>query len=331
MSISKQSAASLALYLAISHPGVFDAFVASLPGARGALGRFGFFGDDGDVSDDSSGDFSADDFSSLDDNTDYENADGSLQLLTSSGSDLTDSGQVDDSNINENLRELGVDTTDEPTIVVPGSAADTGNLGVVPGSSADPLTQSVDITDVPVATIDEVTPDIQSISSSQAVASIGAPAVAAAAQAIASPSGLAAVANATTAYLNNQALQGEENTALQSQANNIQAQLQMAAIDHPATGVAYVTGANGQQVPVLANSSTGVPLLSSSGAYIPASTGAGILSALTSSSSLMPLLVIGGIGLLLVLMLGHHGGSSGGGGGGTHAPARRAPHFIEVE
>ena len=343
MSISKQSAASLALYLAISHPGLFDAFVGTLPGAAptlGRFGRFGFLGDD--TTDDGSTDFSADDFSSLDDNTNYENPDGSLQLLTSAGTDMSDTSLVDDSNINENLRELGVDTSySEPTdsatyggtvTPVPGSAADTGNLGVVPGSSVDPLSQPVQLSDIPVPdlTVDDVTPIVQGISSSNAVASIGAPAVAAAANALTSPSGLNALANVTTAYLQNQALQGEEQTALQSQANNINAQLQMAAIDHPATGVAYVTGSNGQQVPVLANSSTGVPLVGANGSYIPASTGSSILSALTSSSSLMPLLLIGGAGLLLLLLLGGGSGHNSS-GSAPHAPPRRGPKFIEVE
>jgi len=282
---------------------------------------------------------SADDFSSLDDNTNYENDDGSLQLLDTSGSDLTDSGEVNDSNINENLRELGIATPPDDSTAdtatygqsfapVPGSAADTGNLGVVPGSGADPLSASVNVTPVEIPSIDDVTPDIQSISSSNAVQSIGAPAVAAAASALTTPNALAALANTTTAFLQNQALAGEEQTQLSAQAANIQAQMQMAAIDHPATGVAYVTGANGQQVPVLANSSTGVPLVGANGAYIPAATGAGILSALTSSSALVPALVIGGIGLLLVLLLGHHDGH-------PSAPAQpahhRSPKFLEIE
>lgn len=337
MALSKQSAASLALYMAIAHPGAFDAFVSSLPGAPRVFGSFGFLGDD--TSDDGSDDLTADDFSSLDDNTNYENPDGSLQLLSSAGTDMSDTSQlVDDSNINENLRELGVDTSSEPTIVVPGSAADTGNVGVVPGSSADPLSQSVvidtgtpDLTDVAQSDLNDATTALQSISGSATVHSIGAPAVAAAAQALTSPNALQAIAATTTAYLQNQAAQGEEATALQSQANNINAQLAMAAIDHPATGVVYVAGANGAQVPVLANSSTGVPLVGANGAYIPASTGAGILSAITTSSALVPALVIGGLGLLLLLMLGHHPSGGGSAGGASHAPARRTPKFIEVE
>lgn len=328
--LSRESAASLALYLAIAHPGIFDAFIGTLPGAVHTLGRFGFFGDDGD---DASDDL---DFDTSDDDSDYENDDGSLQMLDTS----TDDGQVDDSNINENLRELGVavpaDDANADTATyggsvtpVPGSAADTGNLGVVPGSSADPLSQSLSASDLSIPDLNDVTPDVQSISSSNAVQSIGAPAVAAATQAIASPSGLAAVANAATAYLNNQAAQGAEATALQEQANNIGAQLEMAAIDHPATGVTYVTGANGQQVPVLANASTGAPLIGANGQYIPAATGAGILSALTSGSALGPILIIGGIGLLLLLVLGHH--PQHGGSGTAHASPRRGPRFIEVE
>lgn len=348
MSLSRESAASLALYLAIAHPGVFDAYAGTLPGALSTLGRYrprarlGYLGDDDsdDTSDDSSDDLA---FDTSDDDADYENSDGSLQLLSTGGTDLDSSDQVDDSNVDEDLRELGVATpsdtqTDSATYggtvtPVPGSAADTGNLGVVPGSSADPLSQTVDVSDVPLPTIDEATPAIQSISSSNAVQSIGAPAVQAVASALTSPSALQALANTTTAYLNNQALAGEEQTALQSQANNLNASLQMAAIDHPATGVTYVTGANGQQEAVVSNAATGAPLVGADGAYVPASTAAGILSAITSSSALGPVLIIGGIGLLLLLLLGHHGHSGGGGAssGGSAPRAPRSPRFIEVE
>jgi hypothetical protein len=332
MSLSKQSAASLALYLAIAHPGIFDAFIGTLPGAVPALGRFGFFGDDGD-------DTTSDDFSTLDDNTDYENDDGSLQLLDVPTDDSSE--EVDDSNINENLRELGVETTDDTMPPVTGSAADTGNLGVEPGSSADPLSQSLTASDMAIPdlniTSDEsldlnsVTPAVQSISGSSAVQSIGAPAVGAVTAALTSPQALNALGNITTAYLQNQAAAGEEQTALQMQANNISAQMQMAALDHPATGVAYVTGPNGQQEAVLSNASTGAPLVGANGQYIPAATGAGILSALTSSSAIGPLLIIGGIGLLLLLLLGHHPAGGGASGNASHAPRHRSPKFIEVE
>lgn len=325
MSLSRESAASLALYLAIAHPGIFDAFVSSLPGARQV--GLGGLGDDGDVSDTS-------------DESDFENSDGSLQEITPYSDELdnqytdADFENTDTSSSAQDLRELGVPTYSDP---VTGSAADVGNLSVVPGSGADPLSAPVQLSDVPLPddlttpTLDDITAPLQSISSSQAVQSIGAPAVGAVTSALTSPGALNAIANVTTAYLQNQALAGQENTALQEQANNIGAQLQMAAIDHPATGVTYVTGPNGEQEPVLTNASTGVPLLGANGEYIPASTGAGILSTLSTSTALKPLLILGGIGLLLLLLLGHHPTGGASGGSLSHTPPRRAPKFIEVE
>lgn len=325
MALSKQSAASLALYLSIEMPGVFDTFVSGLPGAH-AVG-LGFFGDDSDLDFDPADDASPD--------SDFENEDGSLMELDDPGAPTTD----DDAQSMENLRELGVgdDTYSTP---VPGSAADTGYLGPVPGSSADttsqvnidPLTGTLNANDASLALaptdIDAITPVVQSISSSHAVASIGAPAVGAAASALTSPSGLNALSNAATAYFNSQALAGEEQTQLQQQANNLEAQMQLAQIEHGATATTYATNPQtGAQEQVLANGSTGAPLVDANGNYIPATTGAGILSALTSGGTLTPILILGGVGILLLLLFG---GGHNSGGSAPEAPRRSRPRFIEV-
>jgi hypothetical protein len=313
MSISRGNAASLALYLALVHPGVFDAYVRTLPGARAAFTQLGRFGDDDDLSDSDDLSDDTDDTEDTSDVDDSAGGDGSLTL--------------DDQNAAQQLRLINLDSDDDATSTpVPGSAADTGIVGPVPGSSADFTTSlassgpDLDMMDTeedtadselatPSADIATITPVVQSISASKTIGGIGAPAVGAATSALTSTNGLAQLATVATQYLNNQAIAGEEQTALAAQAADITAAAQMAALDHPVTGVAYVTGPNGEQEAVMASSTTGQPLLSATGQYIPAATGAGILSTLASSSSLGVIAVIGGIGLLALLLLGHHSGA----------------------
>lgn len=330
MSLSRKSAAQLALYLAVSHPGIFDAFVRSLPGAREALKGFGAFGDDG------SDDVSADDVSADeagDDSTDVS---------------LDDSGLTsDDENAAQDLRLLNIDGGDTYSTPVAGSAADLASQGMsafgqpVMGSFADPneiavagdiqstqnaITDELGVSLTAPASIDDITPVVQGISSAHTVASIGAPALSAATSALASSNGLNALSNIATAYLNNQAALGQQQTALQLEANNVTAQMQLAALEHPTTPMRYISGPDGQEVAVMSNGATGAPLIGANGQYVTAAQGTGILSALTSAGSIMPLVVIGGIGLLLMLLLDHHGGGSP-----PPAPERRRPRFMELE
>lgn len=335
MALSKPAAASLALWLSLEQPAVFDRFVASLPGARAVgLGALGDDGDDDidyDIADDTSDDS-------------FTDSDGSLLPV-----DVTASySGTDDDNLSENLRELGVDTDDATySTPVPGSAADTGIVGPVEGSLADTVTgpdaptgvvdlsgaeQQADTDLQDTSDIATITPVVQGISGSAAVKSIGAPAVSAATSALTSPSGLSALANAATSFFNEQAAAGAEQTELQAQAQDLQAQTQLAALGHSATGVVSVTNPQtGQTEEVLANTSTGQPIVGANGAYIPAATGEGILSTLVGSSDLVPVLLIGGAGLLLLLLLsgGHHPLRGGAYSGAPRAP--RQPRFIEVE
>jgi hypothetical protein len=302
--LSKPAAASFALWLSIELPGVFDSFVARLPGAKSV--GLGFLGDDGDDDD-------IDDTTS--DTNDYEDDTGQLYdvdtLATYTG--------TDDDALNEDLRELTGDTYSTSELSATG-AANTGNIGPVEGSMADTVTgPSVNpVTDIDTSSVDaalQAPPTgidpIQSISSSSAVAAIGSSAVGAAASALTSNSGLSALGNAASAYFNSQAAQGAQQTALQEQENNLAAQVELASLGKSATGTTYVTNpATGTPEEVLANPSTGQPLTTSTGAYIPAATGEGILSDLTSAGDLGPILLIGGLGVLLLLVFDHGGSSS---------------------
>jgi hypothetical protein len=314
VSLSAKSAAHLALYLSIAHPGLFDAFVASLPGASAALHGLGAFGDD---------------------TTDYSGVDLS--------SDTSDTGALtpDDLSLNQDLR-MSDPTYDFP--VVPGSTPDLVNQGYtttmgepVMGSLADAsplidvsgLTSSSDTALTQTGDIASITPALQSVSASHAVAAIGAPAVAAASSALQTSAGLQALSGITQAYLQDQYQAGQSAQNLQLQSQSITGAIQMANLLNPKLPTTVVTGANGQPVTVLANSPSGTPLVGANGQYIPASATTGILSALTGSSSLMPLLLLGGAAVLLMALFG---GSSGGGGGGYEpAPRRRSPRFMEID
>lgn len=335
--LSQKSAASLALWLSIEQPGVFDAFVSSLPGAREVgLRGFGFLGDDEDWG----GDTSAFDSLNTDDiGSEFDDGSGGFLLMDAQGNPMTE----DDATSMEDLREDSATGSGYSTPVT-GSAADTGNLGPVMGSSAnladqvniDPLTSTLNANDTALAQ-DDVAPinvAVQGISSSKAVGSIGAPALGAASAALTSPSGLNALSNAATAYFNSQAQLGQEQTFLNQQAATLQTQIALAGIERGATATTQVLGPNGQPETVLANGSTGEPLVDPNGNLIPAATGAGILSALTSglsgltSGGLGPLLLLGGGAVLLLLLFS---GGGGGGGGYSPPPRHRKPKFFEME